>query len=424
MRTAVLCVLWICAVLLHPPCWHAADPVHAADDTSASSNLFSQRLLPLLKSDKPSSCSECHPTGVAVSDYLRESEADTFAALKQAGLIDTQQPDKSRILQFISRSPEKKNPLLEKVRAVELQAFRDWIRSAVKNPLLLQAKTNQKIGTELAPEIIRHARSDRVLASFVDNIWSEMGRCVNCHHPERNRSKVGQHGLTLDDVNAISWIVPHDPAATLQQLVNSGNIDLTQPDQSPVLTKPAGLSDHKGGPKFLPGSASYQNFLTFLRDYAAVKNGSYQAVSDLPQPQTEIRLLSEQQMRITDIPRQYAGMTLQINLHHVDSDSGQVSPERWATGISRVNPDNGIWQNPILVTAPVTAERAARFRRKPELPTGQYQVRILIDQHNKLKTNPETALDDTDLVGSLSIHGEWKPGYQPPRIIAFPKSTP
>lgn len=374
MRTAVLCVLWICAVLLNLPCCHASDPIRTTGDIPPSGDLFSQRILPLLKSDKPSSCSECHPTGVAVSDYLRESEVETFAALKQAGLINTQQPDKSRILQFISRSPEKKNPLLEQVRAAELQAFRDWIRSAVKNPQLLQAKTDQRIGTELAPEIIRHARNDRVLASFIDNIWSEMGRCVNCHHPERNRSKVGQHGLTLDDVNAISWIVPHDPAATPQQLVNSGNIDLTQPDQSPVLTKPAGLS--------------------------------------------------EQQMRITDIPMQYAGMTLQINLHHIDSASGQVSAERWATGISRVNPDNGIWQNPILVTAPVTADRAARFRRKPELPAGQFQVRLLIDQHNKLKHNPQTALDDSDLVATVSIHGEWKPGYQPPRIIAFPKSTP
>ena len=402
----------------------AATAANAPLEDSTSAGLFAERLLPLLRSQQQSSCAECHLAGVEIKNYIRESESDTFAALRQAGLINVERPEESKILQFIGRRPERTNPLTEKVRTTELQAFRDWIRLAVQNPNLLQSRTDLRIGTELPPEVIRHTRTDRVLAAFVDNIWSEMGRCVNCHHPERNRHQIGQHGLTADDVKSISWIKPHDPAATLKQLLDSGNIDTEHPELSPLLTKPAGLSPHKGGPKFLPGSASYQNFLTFLRDYTAIQNGSYQKSTDLPDPQTEIRLLSEQQLRITNIPARYNGMTLQINLHRIDPVSKSPSSERWATGISRVNAENQLWQNPILVTAPAASPRADRFRKSPLLPAEQYEVRIFIDQQDQLRKNPESQLPDSSLVATAVIHGDWKPGYQPPRILQFPTQTP
>lgn len=53
---------------------------------------------------------------------------------------------------------------------------------------------------------------------------------------------IGRDGRTHDDIDAISWIVPRDPAGTLQKLVDTGNINLDEPDASLVLTKPLGLS--------------------------------------------------------------------------------------------------------------------------------------------------------------------------------------
>ena len=111
-------------------------------------------------------------------------------------MIDVDKPDESKLLRFIGRKPEKPDPLVEKVRQNELVAFRAWIRAAVREPGLLKATSDVQVGTSLPPEVIRHARRDRVLSSFIDNIWSEMGRCVNCHNPERNRQKIGRNGFT------------------------------------------------------------------------------------------------------------------------------------------------------------------------------------------------------------------------------------
>ena len=399
-------------------------PVLAESPKASSSDagtIFSQRILPILKSEKSSSCTECHFAGVELRDYIFEDQAKTFASLKAAGLIDVAKPGESKLLQFIGRTPEKPDPLLEKVRKNELAAFRSWIIAAVREPELLNAKSDTDIGISLPPEVIRHARRDRVLSSFLDNIWSEMGRCINCHSPERNRDKIGRNGFTKEDVDAISWIVPSDPAGTLKKLVEGGNIDLDDPAASPVLTKPAGLSEHKGGPKFFPGSQTYRNFLAFLTDYAAITTGKYQSRGDLPAAPTEITLLSEQQLRITDIPEKFTDMALQVDIYRRVPGTKNWSEQRWATGFSRVNGKQHVWQNPILVTAPTGSPRAQELRQHALLPPGEYLVRILVDQSRQTEKNPAHELTSKDQVAEVQIAGQWKPGYQPPRIITFPR---
>ncbi|MBI1313065.1 hypothetical protein GC176_17385 [bacterium] len=394
----------------------------AAESADASA-IFAQRILPILKADSSSSCTQCHFAGVELRDFILEDQAETFASLKSAGMINVDQPDESKILKFIGRKPEKSDPLMEKVRQTELIAFQAWIHAAVREPELLNATSDVDVGTTLPPKVIRHARSDRVLSSFIDNIWSEMGRCINCHNPERNRQKIGRDGFTREDVDAISWIVPRDPAATLRQLVDSGNVDLDDPAASPVLTKPAGLEDHGGGPKFFPGSQTYRNFLAFLTDYADITKGKYKSPRDLPAASEEITLLSEQQLRITNIPAAFSDMPLQVDLYRRDPQSGQWSEHRWATGFSRVNGKQHVWQNPIMVAAPTDSPLAKEFRERPILPPGEYRIQILIDRLGKTKNNPTYELGDTEFVAEAQISGNWKPGYQPPKIVAFPEAS-
>ena len=404
-----------------------ADAGHAKTDRLATeladadaATIFSSRILPILKSDSASSCTECHFAGVELRDFILEDQAKTFASLKSTGMINVDRPDESKILRFIGRKPEKSDPLLEKVRQTELVAFRAWVRAAVREPKLLKATSDVEVGTSLPPEVVRHARRDRVLSSFIDNIWSEMGRCINCHNPERNRQKIGRNGFTKDDVDAISWIVPRDPAGTLRELVDSGNIDLDDPAASPVLTKPAGLEEHGGGPKFFPGSPTYRNFLAFLTDYADITNGEYAAASDLPDAQEEIALLSEQQLRITDIPTAFSDLPLQVDIYRRIPRTGKWSEHRWATGFSRVNGKRHVWQNPILVTAPADSALAKEFRERKLLPRGEYRIRILIDRDRKTVKAPTYELGEPEFVAEVQISGNWKPGYQPPKVIRFP----
>src|SRR5438552_18463762 len=86
-----------------------------ADDSV--DDVFTRRILPLAKADKPSSCVECHVAGVDLSQYIRGDAASTFTALRSAGLVNAVQPEKSKLLEFIARAPDKGDPVLAKVRA-------------------------------------------------------------------------------------------------------------------------------------------------------------------------------------------------------------------------------------------------------------------------------------------------------------------
>src|SRR5689334_2153916 len=165
-----------------------------------SLSIFKARIVPILKATNPSSCSECHLGGVDLKDYIGNSQEETFAALKRSGLIDVQRPEKSKLLAFISRKPEKPNLSTDKLRQAEYAAFLEWIQVAVKDPKLAAAKTkDENLGPDLPVEVIRHMRKDHVLASFVDNVWSEVGRCAACHSPDRNQEQVKKNG------EHISW---------------------------------------------------------------------------------------------------------------------------------------------------------------------------------------------------------------------------
>lgn len=390
------------------------------DDDVDALTIFNRRILPIMKAANPSSCADCHLSGVDLKNYILEDQAKTFASLKASGLIDVKNPDRSKILQFIERKPEKTSPLSEKVRRQELRAFRAWIRSAVREPELLKATATVTVGTTLPPEVIRHARTDRVLSSFIDNIWSEMGRCINCHSPERNRNKIKKLGRKKADT--ISWIIPRDPAGTLKKLVEGGNINVEDPESSPVLTKPAGIEEHGGGPKFLVGSTTYGNFAMFLNDYAAIANGKYKAPRDLPEPPRELILLTEQHLRIVDIPANANDKPLQVDIYRWDQENRRWSETRWATAFNRVNGKRRMWQSPISLAAPTVSPRANESRKLTRLPAGSYLAKIYIDQEGRTQENPQYKLGQREFVGQAKIKGNWPPGYQRPKAIDFPKS--
>ncbi len=374
--------------------------------------IYQRRLLPLLTAEKPSSCRECHLAGVDLGLYFRKDQAETFAALKSEGLIDLKKPDDSKILEFINRKPEKENPLMAKVRAQESAAFLAWIRAAVKDPELLKAKTNLRVGTELPVEVIRHARKDRVLGLFVDNVWSEIGRCVSCHSPEKNERLIKKHGPQM------SWIRPHDPAGTLEQAVQQGIIDLKHPEESQIVTKPAGLEEHGGGPKFALGSRTDKNFRRFLIDYAAVVNSRYKTKADLPPTDSEVRAVTGQHLRITGIPERFHRKLLRVDIYRWEGKAWSKS--RWATADNPIAGKRQLWQSYVLATAPRDSERATKLKKTPQLPGERYLVKIYIDQNDKTKKDRDYELSEAEFWGQVEIHGPWKPGYQPPKTLKAP----
>lgn len=397
------------------------DTEQDTDDLESLSALeiFNRRILPILKADDASSCADCHLSGVDLKNYILDDQARTFAALRDHGLINVNDPDKSKLLTFIARTPDKPGPVSDKVRQQEFRAFRAWIVAAVKDPELLKTKAAAEADfpTNLPVEVIRHARTDRVLSSFVDNVWSQMGRCISCHSPDRNQKVVEKHG------KKVSWIVPRDPAATLDNLVRGGNIDLDDPEESLVLLKPAGLADHGGGPKFLVGDTAYHQFLTFAKDYVAMRKAQYKTAADLPQPPDEITRLTNQHLRINGIPARFDKLPLKVILYRWDADTNAWSKDRWATAFNPVNGKQSAWQSMMTATAPRESPRAATVRRDDSLlPAGRYLAKLYFDRDGKVANDPDYELSDREFVGQIELNGDWPPGYQPPKIVEFPRT--
>src|SRR5262245_26497605 len=387
MRIAVFCSSLIL-------CGFIAAQLEAADD--AAGEVFTCKILPLAKADKPSSCAECHAAGVDLSQYIKSDAAATFAALRSAGLVSVEQPEKSKLLEFIARAPEKGDPALAKLRAEELSAFRTWITAAAKDPQLASAPASAiPIGPSLPPEVIRHARRDRVLASFVENIWIERERCAGCHSPDKNQRQVKEHG------EQISWIVPNDPAGTLATIIDHRLVNLDDPNKSKILQKPLGEVEHGGHIKFTRGTRTDKQFRRFLQDYAATVTQKYQSAADLPKLPPEVAVATGQHLRLTDFPESFGGKLIRVDLHRWTDSGWSRAPVASVDG--RVNPKNGMFQGVPFAILPRNFDIAKEVETRRLLPGGRYLAKLYVDLDNKSDKNRDYELTASDFVGQTEF---------------------
>jgi mono/diheme cytochrome c family protein len=404
----------ICFVLLGCAAIGLSASIAAGAEDSLA--IFERRILPILSAKNASSCSECHLSGVDLKDYIRPTQEETFAALKGAGLIDTARPDASKLLAFIARKPDKPGLITDKVRQEEYEAFRAWIAAAVKDPTLAKAKSaDGAIGPDLPKEVIRHARRDRVFASFLDNVWAEVGRCAHCHSPDRNVEQVKKHG------EHISWIKLGDPQATLDHLREHELLDLKAPEKSLFLLKPLNQVMHGGGQKMAFGDRTYQQFRGFIEDLAATEAGRYQSADQLPEPPREHSIATGIWLKITDVPAKFDKLVLQADVYRWDERSKSWSSDRWATGDRPIAGDRQLWQQHLSLVAPRESNRAAELRKSLSLPAGKYLVRIYVDQDNRLEKEYPTTLGAAELVGQVEVSSSWPDGYGSMTVVKFPQ---
>lgn len=377
-----------------------------------SEGIFERRILPIFHSPNPSSCSECHLSGVDLRDYIRPTQQETFSSLVAAGLINAQSPDESKLLQFIQRAPARSSLDTEQLRQTEYEAFREWIHAAVETPeLLARQDAARPIGPSVPIEVVRHAREDRVLASFIDNIWTEIGRCAACHSPDRNAEQVQEHG------DLVSWIVLNDPQATLDYMVANGLIDTDEPTSSPLLTKPTMQVDHGGGQKMVVGDRSYKQFRAFLDDYAAVVNGGYQTSEQLPRRDGEQSFVTDIWLKIEGVPSEFDQRLLQVDLFAAEGDGW--SETRVATSDRPVFGAGQLWQQTLSLVAPRGSARAERLAEQV-LPPGRYLVRIHVDREQKLATDFRAEMGQEDFVGEVEVQSNWPAGYGAMTVIQYP----
>lgn len=369
--------------------------------------IYSARVLPLLKSSAASSCSECHFQGVHLSDFLTEDPKQSFSSLRARGWIDIDSPSQSKILQFISRKPESSDDLISKVREAELAAITQWVTAAVNDPSFLNEPLPKNKDLDIDVDLIRHTRKDRLLDRFVATVWSQLERCANCHSPDRNQKQVEKNGEQM------SWIVPSSPEQTLQLLVNRGLIDLTNPAQSEIRTKPAGLEKHGAGIKFPEGGQTDREWLTFLDDYVATVNAAYKSSKELPSFQFTRTWRTTLHLKATDLPVDWEGKYVVVFLYPKHSD-GSLAKVPVAFGESRIVAGRKTWGNSLSLIDPRSLnhlsipDSSAPLDLEEMMPKGTFEARWVAT--DEIKDSLETLLNKAPAL-ITELEAPWKGGH-------------
>jgi hypothetical protein len=378
--------------------------------------VFERRIVPIFKSPNPSSCVQCHLSGVDLKNYIQPTSEKTFLSLRDQGLIDLDKPEASKILRLINMREERRdgpNLIHEKARQAEYEAFAEWIKACCADPKLRDAP--KLLPADLARpdkpvEVIRHARKDRLLESFERNIWSMRFRCMNCHTegtPEAAKN-AKEHG------DQVLWIKRDGPEATMTALIRGRRvIDVNEPTKSLLLLKPLAEVKHGGGKKMLPGDQGYKAFRAWLEDYAAIVNGKYAKAADLPKATTDrLQFGSEIWLKLNETPDAWGDKLLAVSVYAWDAQKRAWEEEPVAFSDRLVWGKGKAWQHTLTLVAAKDSTRAAAWQKgRPMLPPGRYLVKVSVDTTDRLAKHWKAELGADDFVGAVEIEARWANGY-------------
>ena len=396
----------------------SSTPARTADASGGDPSprqVFEKRILPIFRSSDPSSCVQCHLAGVELKNYILPSHEKTFQLLRDQGLIDLDQPEKSKILRLIQMGSEDRSGaslIHQKNRRAEYVAFADWIKRSVADPRirsLPKLEPTEAAQPKRPPEVIRHARKDRLLATFENTIWAMRFRCMSCHTEgtSENKKLVEKHG------EQVAWFKAEGPEATLAYLRSSKLIDPEKPERSLLIRKPLNEVKHGGGKKILPGDQGYKAFRVFLEDYARTVGDRYPDAASLPKKQAESsRFGTDIWLKLINTPTPWGDCLLQVNVYAWDARDRTWEPSPIATSDRAVWGKGQLWQHNLTLLAAQGSERSGGWKGgRPALPRGRYLVKVYVDQRNRLAKDWMAVLDVEDFVGQAEVESGWPEGY-------------
>jgi hypothetical protein len=307
----------------------------------------------------------------------------------------------------------------EKVRHADYEAYAEWIKASCRDPRLRaapQLKPDELAQPPRPPEVIRHGRKDRLLASFEKTIWAQRFRCTHCHMPgeEENLKLVAEHGERMN------WMKPEGAEATLNYLVGSRLVNTKRPERSLLLRKPL-MDDleHGGGKKMLPGDGGYKAFRTWLEDYAATIGDKYLRVANLPKEVIRpVPFASETWLQLAKTPPAWGDRLLVVAVYPWESRTKAWEPEPIAVSDRQVSDKGQLWQNSLTLLAAEGSARAGQWERgKPSLPPGRYLLKVFVDVEGRLRRDWQDDLGEEEFVGQIAIETNWPVGYGAMTVI-------
>jgi hypothetical protein len=384
----------------------------AAEPTPAE--VFEKRIVPIFNSPNPSSCVQCHLAGVDLKQYILPDADKTFRSLRDQGLIDLDAPEKSKIVKLIDMGgsdAKGPNAVHAKARKAEREAFLAWLTACAADPKM-RAAPKLADGEAAKPPrpdaVIRHARRDRVLESFEENVWAWRFRCMNCHTegtPQNDKHRL-KHG------DAVAWVKKGGAGETMDYLIGSKLIDPANPEKSLLLRKPLG-EKHEGGVKFVVGDDAYKGFRRWIEDVAAIRGDRYTAAKDLPDARTAVaKFGTDIWFKLDQTPPDWGDQFLQARVFAWDATKQAWEPSPVAVTDRVVFGKGRVWQHNLTLLAAKDSERARAWRAgTPTLPEGKYLMKVFVDREGRLAKDWMAELKETDFVGQAEFRGRWREGY-------------
>ncbi len=248
----------------------------------AGLELYERRIAPLLEDDRPSTCNQCHLSGIDLSMFVQASPCETMACMVDRGIVDLDEPDDSVVLSWIDRATPSGGITRDTIDT-ERQAMLSWIEAistcgdSVCEPVAEPCGAPpDEPDCELPTPVYQSMSlddpgdcSDLTLELvWREKVFSWRSRCFPCHFDSH----------TEQFPDAPDWVAtgPCNPAslATLRNAEDAGYLDADDPMASPLLTKPLdvplGGVEHLGGPKIHSrDEPTYQDFAYFVERWAA-----------------------------------------------------------------------------------------------------------------------------------------------------------
>jgi hypothetical protein len=265
-----------------------AEELASARCLSDAGELYEQRIAPLLATDRPKSCNQCHLSGVDLNLFVRDDMCETRACLFELGLVDRANPDDSLVLSWIRRAQPESELITEEVIAEEYEGFREFVGQmarcggeACEGVRCPQTRSDAECGPADTPDgkppTVPAATGCDDLAlegAFRDTVYVWRDRCFPCHFTSEKQAAL----------DAPRWIdveagCETGSLKTFHNVVQDGYVNLNNPERSFLLLKPLGTDnggvEHGGGDKFHgPEDPGYVSFLSFLTHYADCVNGA------------------------------------------------------------------------------------------------------------------------------------------------------
>ncbi len=205
--------------------------------------LYERYIEPLLTDAHPSSCNQCHLSGVDLSMYIQDTPCQSMACMIEQSVVDLTDPEASQILSFILQAEPDSDLITEDVISLEYEGFLEWIEwsetchepvcGTIEDPCQAAADGNVLPDDTKTP--LGSCDEDALVASFEDLIWSHHGRCWACHHVDGQSHEEFSGATTFYE-----WTGDDTESArlTMYNLIGVGAIDAADPPASSLLTKP------------------------------------------------------------------------------------------------------------------------------------------------------------------------------------------